>query len=100
MHLADGKRRESAVRGYLSRYVTAESELSASERFVVEKLAVPREWVYGLKAQRAKYEHKYENQFKLLVGAHKWNEAHSVLVEMLAPDLFIKSESSLLDFSG
>jgi nuclear pore complex protein Nup98-Nup96 len=100
MHLADGKRRESAVRGYLSRYVTAESELSASERFVVEKLAVPREWVYGLKAQRAKYEHKYENQFKLLVAAHKWNEAHSVLVELLAPDLFIKSESSLLNFSG
>ncbi len=91
MHLEDEKRRESAVRGYLSRYVTSESELTEKEKFVIESLVVPREWVYEMKAQRAKYEYKYENQFKLLVKAHKWNEAHSVLIELLAPDMFIKS---------
>lgn len=90
MHIDDANRRETCVRSYLSRYVTADSELTEKERFVVEKLAVPAEWIYSYKALRAKYEHVYENQFKLLLKAHQWNEAHSVLVELIAPDMFIK----------
>lgn len=90
MHIDDANRRETCVRNYLSRYVTADSELTEQERFLVEKLAVPAEWVYSYKALRAKYEHLDESQFKLLLKAHQWNEAHSVLVELIAPDLFIK----------
>jgi hypothetical protein len=90
MHIDDAKRRESCVRSYLSRHVSSDSELNEQESFLVDKLGVPVEWLYEYKALRAKYEHQHENQFKLLVKAHKWSEAHLVLIEMIAPDLFIK----------
>ena len=70
--------------------MTSHSELNEQERFTLERLNVPAEWIYEYKALRAKYEHLYENQFQLLLKAHKWNEAHTVLVEVLAADLFIK----------
>ena len=78
------------MRNYLSRYVTADSDLSEKEKFVIERLGVPAEWLYSYKALRAKYEHLYANQFQLLVKAHQWSEAHSVLVELIAPDLFLR----------
>jgi hypothetical protein len=70
--------------------VNSDSDLSENEKFLIEKLFIPAEWIYEFKALRAKYEYLHENQFKLLVKAHKWNEAHSVLIELLAPELFIK----------
>lgn len=91
MHIEDDQRREKFVRLYLSINVTSQSELTESERFLVEKLKVPSEWIYEYKALRAKYEHLYENQLELLLKAHKWNDAHTVLNELIAPELFITS---------
>ncbi|RNA23314.1 nuclear pore complex Nup98-Nup96 isoform X1 [Brachionus plicatilis] len=89
MHIDDDQRREKFVRLYLSRNVSSQSELNDSERFLIDKLKLPSEWVYEYKALRAKYEHLDENQLELLLKAHKWNEAHHVLIEHIAPDLFI-----------
>lgn len=97
MHLGDENRRETCVKNYLSHYVTSESELNEKEKFLIEKLMVPSEWVFSYKALRAKYEYQYESQFKLLVKAHHWNEAHSVLIDLLAPDLFIKQNLKTLN---
>jgi hypothetical protein len=83
---------------YLSKNVTSSSELNEKETFLVDKLKVPAEWIYEYKALRAKYEHLSENQLKLLLKAHKFNEAHSLLIELLAPDLFIKRKK-LLSYS-
>lgn len=74
----------------MSKNVTSSSDLTENEKFLIEKLNVPCEWIYEYKALRAKYEHQYANQLQLLLKAHKWNEAHTVLIEQLAPDLFIK----------
>lgn len=79
--------------------MTSESELNEKEKFLVEKLVLSAEWIYGFKALRAKYEHQHENQFKLLVKAQQWNEAHSVLIELLAPDLFMKRKLNSNYFS-
>ena len=86
------KRREKFVRNYISRYVSGDSELNEKESFLIEKLKVPAEWVYDYKANRAKYEGLHENQLRLLLKAHRWNEAHSVLIDNLAPEFFLKSE--------
>jgi len=96
MHIDDEKRRETLVKNYLSRYVTSDSELNEKEAFLIEKLSVPAEWVYDFKALRAKYEYLHENQFKLLLKAHKWNEAHAILIDLLAQDLFIKENLKTL----
>jgi nuclear pore complex protein Nup98-Nup96 len=92
MHLSDAKQRDKHVQAYLSRNVTGDYELNEKERFIVEKLKVPREWVYEYKALRAKYEHRHENQIRLLMEARKWNEAHAVLIEHLAADYFIQEK--------
>lgn len=90
MHIEDETRRETVVRAYLSRSVTSHSDLNEHETFVINKLHVPAEWVYEYKALRAKYENLHDNQLQLLLKAKKWNEAHVVLTECLAADLFIK----------
>lgn len=97
MHIEDEKRRERYVRLYLSKNVSGTSELDEKEQFLVEKLNVPSEWIYEYKALRAKYEGQYENQFKLLLKAHKWNEAHCILVDILAPDFFMKENFKTLN---
>ena len=89
MHTSQQKERESLVRAYLSRHVTSESELNEQERFVIDKLCVPYTWVYEYKALKAKYKHEHVNQLESLIKSHKWNEAHLVLIEHLAPDLFL-----------
>ena len=89
MHTSQQRERESLVRAYLSRHVTSESELSEQEMFVIDKLRVPQAWLYEYKALKAKYKHEHANQLELLIKARKWNEAHLVLVEHLAPDLFL-----------
>jgi hypothetical protein len=91
-------RREKYVRNYISRYVTSESDLNDKEEFLVNKLKVPAEWIYDYKAQRAKYECLHENQLKLLIKAHKWNEAHNILVEVLGPGFYIKSSLINLNY--
>lgn len=58
---------------------------------------MPSEWVYDFKAHRAKYESLHENQLKLLIKAHKWNDAHSVLVEILGPEFYLKREFNFLN---
>ena len=94
MHIGDKKRREQYVQLYISKNVSSSVDVNESEKFIINELNVPAELVFEYKALRAKYEHLYENQIELLMRAHKWNEAHLVLVEFLAPDYFIQGESS------
>ena len=93
MHIEDKKRREQFIQLYISKNVSSSVELNESEKFIINELSVPAELVFEYKALRAKYEQLYENQIELLLKAHKWNEAHIVLVEYLAPDYFIQGES-------
>jgi len=79
--------------------VSSDSELNDQEKFLIEKLHIPDEWIYEYKALRAKYEHQHKNQFELLLKAHRWNEAHTILIEHLAPDMFVrKNFKSLHDY--
>jgi len=97
MHIQNDQEREKFVRNYISRYVSSDSELNEKESFLIEKLKVPAEWVYDYKANRAKYEGLHENQLKLLLRAHKWNEAHSVLIDNLGPEFFLKKNFKILN---
>lgn len=95
MHIENNYRRESSVKMYLAKHVSSQSNLNEQEKFIVEKLSVPVEWVYEQKAFRAKFEQSNENQLKLLLKAHKWNDAHLVLIDSIAPDLFLKRKLTI-----
>lgn len=98
MHIEDDFRRESSLKTVIEKNVNSQSELDEREKFLVEKLKVPAEWIFEKKALRAKYENSNENQLKLLLKAHKWNEAHTLLIDQIAPDLFLKRKLKLLNF--
>ena len=59
------------------------------EVFVVEKLLVPKAWVWQAKAQRASQEEWYDLKALHLLSAGKWNEAHDTILEHLAVDAII-----------
>ncbi len=87
------------MRTYLSRNVSSSSELNDNEKFLIEKLHIPDEWIYEYKALKAKYENQHKYQLELLLKARRWNEAHAILIEHLAPDLFVrKNFKSLHDY--
>lgn len=89
LHLKDPVLSRSAVREALARNCCSDEELSSVELFVVERLHVPSEWVYGAKAARAGYEEWYDLQALHLLQAQQWNSAHDVIIEHLAVDAII-----------
>ncbi|RZF34912.1 hypothetical protein LSTR_LSTR011406 [Laodelphax striatellus] len=56
LHLSDGRRRRSAVEDMMGRHVTMArpDELTEEERFVLEKLRLPKKWLFTAKATLAK----------------------------------------------
>ena len=56
---------------------------------MVDKLRVPREWVFLGKAQRASYEEWHDLQALHLLSAGQWNSAHDCIMEHLAVDSVI-----------
>ena len=88
-HITDPILMEGAVRELLARNCSSSEELDVREMFVIEQLYVPREWVYGEKALRAKYEDNHELEAWHLLEAGKWNDAHTVIVNYLAAEAII-----------
>ena len=89
LHLQDPVLAQTAVQNVLDRSCCSEEELSSPEVFVVERLKVPRAWVYQAKALRAGQEEWYDLKALHLLSAGKWNDAHDTIVESLAVDAII-----------
>ncbi len=59
---------------------------------MVEKLKVPKVWVYQAKALRASQEEWYDLKALHLLSAGLWNSAHDTIMEHLAVDAIINGE--------
>lgn len=89
LHLKDAVLCQDAVERVLAHSCSPEEELVESEVFVVERLKVPKEWVYRAKAQRAGYEQWHDLKALHLLLSCQWNEAHLEIVDHLAVDAII-----------
>ena len=89
LHLKDPVLCKDAIENILHHNCSPEEELVESEKFVVERLRVPKEWVYGAKAQRAGYEQWHDLRACHLLLSCQWNEAHLEVMEHLAVDAII-----------
>lgn len=89
LHIDQPLLREVAVKSVLDHNCTADEELNDQENFIVEKLCVPKSWVYAAKGQSAGYELNYELQVLHLLNAEQWNDCHTVLVKHLAASAII-----------
>lgn len=93
-HLEEPARRKEAVVAVLERNVaTLDSE---REVFLVEELGVPVEWVAGARATLAMAEGRHKDRAEELLKARRWQEAHKVIVEEIAPEAIIGQEYEYL----
>lgn len=101
MHLADKRQRESSIRDLLYRHLKMDDErkncveYQEREDFITEELDIPLEWIYEAKAIRAGAFGRYREQARYYLKASEWSEAHSVIMEKIAPDSIINGKKVL-----
>lgn len=89
LHINQPTLREAAVRRVLCQHCTSDEELTEQETFIVEKLRIPKNWVYGAKGQSAGYELNFELQALHFLKAEQWNDCHTVIMKHLAANAII-----------
>lgn len=91
LHIHDQSRREIAVQTLLYRYIDLrrDDEYLKKERFIIDDLGVPENWIYWAKAVRAGALRKYHAQADYLLKAKQWATAHEVIMDHIVPDAII-----------
>ncbi|ORY07993.1 hypothetical protein K493DRAFT_403551 [Basidiobolus meristosporus CBS 931.73] len=111
LHLSDPHAREVSIRELIFRHTSVsaieesaglpEIPLTEEETFLVNALQIPSDWIYEAKALHAKYNGMEYEEAVCLIHAAKWNQAHQIIVERLAPDALLRDRvhrlKSLLD---
>ncbi|XP_022797911.1 nuclear pore complex protein Nup98-Nup96-like [Stylophora pistillata] len=98
LHIEEPTRRENAVRSLLGRYccVSLDHAYIEKERFLLNELKIPAEWIHEAKALRARYEGKTREEAFHLVKARHWSLGHRVILRSLVSDAIINAEYDFL----
>ena len=100
LHLADPILRHASIQSLLERSCCEDKELSAEERFVVERLRLPVAWVHRGKAAVAHYCRDFHLEAWHLLEAGEWDHAHRIIIEHLAAEAIISGEGTVLPTGG
>uniref|UniRef100_A0A1A7XNB2 Nuclear pore complex protein Nup98-Nup96 n=1 Tax=Iconisemion striatum TaxID=60296 RepID=A0A1A7XNB2_9TELE len=101
LHLPDHGQRERAVKEVLMLHCPLQDneESFRRERFLVEQLLIPEQWIHEAKATRAQRDGDRHQQALHLYRAGYWNQCHRLLIQHLASDCIInENHDYLLDF--
>ncbi|KAF7643759.1 hypothetical protein LDENG_00234110 [Lucifuga dentata] len=101
LHIPDHTLRERAVREMLQLHCPLqETEESAGrERFLMERLLIPDQWIHEAKATRAHYHGDRHREALHLYRAGHWSQCHRLLIQHLASDCIINDNHDyLLEF--
>lgn len=82
---------QAFVEDIISRHIGQETD-QQSERFLLEKLGVPSQWIEKSRAVKALYSFSPRLQATSLLAAGLYNQAHDVICDELAPEAIL-SES-------
>lgn len=100
LHINDQNYRESSIGELLYRHIRIDDELyegySEKESFIIEKLGIPKTWIYWTKAVKSKAMNKHQLEIKYLLKAYHWNKAHDLLIQHIAPDLIVNDNTKAL----
>uniref|UniRef100_A0A1B6CZW3 Nuclear pore complex protein Nup98-Nup96 n=2 Tax=Clastoptera arizonana TaxID=38151 RepID=A0A1B6CZW3_9HEMI len=80
LHIQNADKRKSAVLDVLGRHISL-SEFEEKEKFLIEKLKIPEQWIYQAKTTLALSFGEHKLAAVLLTKAKRWNESHSVIME-------------------
>ncbi|XP_069615683.1 nuclear pore complex protein Nup98-Nup96 [Ranitomeya imitator] len=98
LHVPDAVIREASVRELLTRHCALREtpETLAKEKFLVEKLLIPAEWIYEAKAIRARRDGDHHREALYLLRARHWNQCHKLVCRHLASDAIINENYTYL----
>lgn len=98
LHIREPVRRQHAVRSLLCRHcsLSADHTYVEKERFMLDDLKIPAEWIHEAKALRARYEGRTREEAFHLVKARHWSLGHNVILSSLASDAIINAEYDVL----
>lgn len=94
LHLTDEDVRAKAVSTLLARHVEALNEEAVA--YLVSTLHVDPRWIHLARAQAAHARHDLYVEYQCRLKAEDWARAHAVAVRYLAPEAFVRGETSLL----
>lgn len=94
LHLELPERRKAAVENYLSKNIQLLD--TDTETFLKKTLKIPSCWIYTARAELAQYENRLYDQYRWLIKAEKFTDAHRVVVNELAPEAVIRGDLSEL----
>lgn len=94
MHVSDAPTRERGVRAVVARHGVALAQPGQEQAvaLLTERLAIPADWLHESAAVHAALAHTQAGAEELaeeLLAAGRFNEAHAVVIERLAADLFL-----------
>ncbi|KAK0182886.1 hypothetical protein PV327_000973 [Microctonus hyperodae] len=98
LHLNDTITRRTAVIDLLSRHVQIDEDqdYTKREKFLIEKLGIPTQWIYEAKAIKGCATKQYGEAAWYLLQAQQWNRAHEIIIEHLAADAIINENYTYL----
>ncbi|KAM9319705.1 LOW QUALITY PROTEIN: nuclear pore complex protein Nup98-Nup96 [Gastrophryne carolinensis] len=98
LHIPDDTIREFSVRELLNRHCSLREtpESLTKEKFLVEKLCIPAQWIHDAKAIRARREGDKHKEALYLLKAGHWNRCHRLVSRYLASDAIINENYSYL----
>lgn len=87
-------RRAAVIKDLLDRHVSLsmDEDYLNREKFILEQLNIPSQWLYNSKALLAGNLKQYRIQAECFINGNMWNEAHTVIMRHLAPDDFINGK--------
>ncbi|XP_067131060.1 nuclear pore complex protein Nup98-Nup96-like [Centruroides vittatus] len=98
LHISDSARRQALVMDLLYRYISLDSneEDIAIENFLIERLRIPKHWIFSAKAVKAHYLNKDDEEAWYLLKAGYWNKSHEIIINKLAADAIISEKYDYL----
>ncbi|XP_040006276.1 nuclear pore complex protein Nup98-Nup96 isoform X3 [Xiphias gladius] len=101
LHIPDHAQRERAVREMLTLHCPLQEtdDSVQRERFLIERLLIPEQWIHEAKATRARREADRHQEALHLYRAGYWSQCHRLLIQHLASDCIINDNHDyLLEF--
>nr|DBA32194.1 TPA: hypothetical protein GDO54_000004 [Pyxicephalus adspersus] len=98
LHVTDPIVRETAVRELLNRHCVLQEtpESLIKEKFLIEKLCIPAQWIHEAKAIRSRREGDKHKEAMYLLKAGHWNQCQRLVSHHLASDAIINENYSYL----
>lgn len=98
LHISDIMRRQALVMDLLYRCISLDltEEDTAVENFLIERLRIPKHWIFLAKAVKARYLNKSNEEAWYLLKAGYWNKSHEIIINNLAADAIISERYDYL----